>query len=252
MFQKRYKISIVNYLNTLPFVYGLKQSGIDQHIDISYDIPAVCAEKLLNKQVDIGLVPVAILAKMDEYHIITDFCIGSNGVVDSVKLFSMVPLHEIKEVVLDYQSRTSVTLVQILAKEFWKINPTFSKAEPGFEKSVEGSKAAVIIGDRTFGINNTFPYEYDLAEEWKKFTGLPFAFAAWTSHEVIEDQKFLEEFNNALAFGVENTLKALEAYKNDVDGFDPYDYLTQKISHKLDVPKKEAINKFLAYLKDLS
>ena len=84
MFHKRYKISIVNYLNTLPFVYGLKQSGIDQHIDISYDIPSVCAEKLLNKQVDIGLVPVAILAKMEEYHILTDFCIGSNGVVDSV------------------------------------------------------------------------------------------------------------------------------------------------------------------------
>ncbi|HEY1040940.1 MAG TPA: MqnA/MqnD/SBP family protein, partial [Bacteroidia bacterium] len=131
MFKKRYKISIVNYLNTLPFVYGLKESGIDKHIDISYDIPAVCAEKLLTKQVDVGLVPVAVLAKMPEYHIITDFCIGSNGVVDSVKLFSMVPLEEIKEIVLDYQSRTSVALVQLLAKELWNISPQFTKAQPG-------------------------------------------------------------------------------------------------------------------------
>lgn len=248
MFKKRYKISIVNYLNTLPFVYGLKESGIDKHIDISYDIPAVCAEKLLTKQVDVGLVPVAVLAKMPEYHIITDFCIGSNGVVDSVKLFSMVPLEEIKEIVLDYQSRTSVALVQLLAKELWNISPQFTKAQPGFEKNVKDNKAAVIIGDRTFAINNTFPHEYDLAVEWKKLTGLPFAFAAWTSHSEINDPEFLESFNNALAMGVANTGKSLEGYQNTIESFDPYNYLTQKISHQLDQPKREAINRFLSFL----
>lgn len=248
MFQKRYKVSIVNYLNTLPFVYGLKKSGIDKHIDISYDIPAVCAEKLLNKQVDIGLVPVAILSKMPEYHILTDFCIGSNGVVDSVKLFSAVPLNEIKEILLDYQSRTSVTLVQILAKELWKINAVFLPAMEGFENKVNGSTAAVIIGDRTFAINNTFPFEYDLASEWKKLTGLPFAFATWTSSTPIKDEAFLYEFNEALAFGVEHTEEALSGYANTVIGFDALDYLSEKISHSLDQPKREAIQKFLSYI----
>ncbi|MCD6065280.1 MAG: hypothetical protein K0S33_106 [Bacteroidetes bacterium] len=251
MYQKRYKISIVNYLNTLPFVYGLRESGIDQQLDISYDIPAVCAEKLLSKQVDIGLVPVAILAKMPEYHILTDFCIGSNGLVDSVKLFSQVPLNEITEVVLDYQSRTSVALAQLLAREFWKISPAFVHAAAGFEKDINGSRAAVIIGDRTFAINNTYPYEYDLAAEWKKMTGLPFAFATWTSHSAIEDPSFLKDFNAALAFGVANTPEALKNYVNPVAGFDPYDYLVNKISHQLDAPKMQAVKKFLDFLHNL-
>jgi chorismate dehydratase len=251
MYQKRYKISIVNYLNTLPFVYGLKHSGIDQKLDISYDIPAVCAEKLLTKQVDIGLVPVAILAKMPEYHIITDFCIGSNGQVDSVKLFSQVPLNEITEVLLDYQSRTSVALAQLLAKEFWKITPVFTPAQAGFENRISGTRAAVIIGDRTFPINNTYPYEYDLATEWKKLTGLSFAFAAWTSHSPIDDPEFLKDFNEGLAFGVGHTPEALEQYTNPVPGFDPYDYLVHKISYQLDGPKRQAITKFLDFLRKL-
>lgn len=248
MFQKRYKVSIVNYLNTLPFVYGLKESGIEKHIDISYDIPAVCAEKLLSGQVDIGLVPVAILTKMPEYHILTDFCIGSNGVVDSVKLFSQVPLNEIKEILLDYQSRTSVTLVQILAKELWKINPVFLPAMEGFEQKVNGTTAAVIIGDRTFSINNSFPFEYDLATEWKKLTGLPFAFATWTSASPIKDAIFLKEFNAALAYGVDHTKEALTNYTNNINAFDALDYLSEKISHSLDQPKRDAIKKFLSFI----
>lgn len=249
MYQQEYKISIVNYLNTLPFVYGIKQSGIDKQTQISYDIPAVCAEKLLTKQVDIGLVPVAVLAKMPEYHIITDFCIGSNGKVDSVKLFSYVPLDEITEITLDYQSRTSVALAQILAKELWYIQPAYKPAQAGFENKIESTKAAVIIGDRTFGINNTFPYEYDLAEEWKKLTGLPFAFAVWASHTKIEDQQFLNDFNAALSFGVNHITESLKDYRNPIQNFDPYDYLTDKISHQLDAPKMQAISKFLSFLR---
>ncbi|HEY1040969.1 MAG TPA: MqnA/MqnD/SBP family protein, partial [Bacteroidia bacterium] len=103
-------------------------------------------------------------------------------------------------------------------------------------------------GDRTFAINNTFPHEYDLAVEWKKLTGLPFAFAAWTSHSEINDPEFLESFNNALAMGVANTGKSLEGYQNTIESFDPYNYLTQKISHQLDQPKREAINRFLSFL----
>jgi chorismate dehydratase len=248
MFQKRYKISIVSYLNTLPFVYGLKQSGIDKYIDVSYDIPAVCADKLLNKQVDIGLVPVATLTKMQSYHLVTDFCIGSNGVVDSVKLFSKVPLTEIKHILLDYQSRTSVALVQLLAKELWKISPTFIAASEGFEGNINGATAAVIIGDRTFSINNTFPFEYDLASEWKKLTALPFAFATWTSNDKIADESFLVAFNKALSFGVNHVAEALEGYHNPIKNFDPYDYLTNKISYNLDASKLNAIQQFLGYI----
>ena len=177
----KYSICIVNYLNTKPFLYGLEKSGLTKVIDLQKDIPSVCAEKLINGVVDIGLVPAAALPKLDNYQILTDYCIGAVGKVDSVKLFSNVPLNEIKNILLDYQSQTSVNLVQILCSEFWKINPLFINTTIGFENSIKDNDAAVIIGDRTFIIQNTYPFEYDLAQEWQKFTGLPFVFAVWAS-----------------------------------------------------------------------
>ena len=157
------KISIVNYTNTLPFKWALKRSDIIKKIDLQEDIPSICAQKLKFKQVDLALIPVALLAELDNYFIETDFCIGANGKVDSVKLYSEVPLNEIKNVILDYQSKSSITLTKVLFKFFWKLTVSYSDAKPGFENEIKDANAAVVIGDRTFSLNGKYKYEYDLA-----------------------------------------------------------------------------------------
>ncbi|MCZ8286293.1 MAG: menaquinone biosynthesis protein, partial [Bacteroidia bacterium] len=183
-----YSLSIVNYYNTTPFVYGLKHHPLKTATDIEYDIPSSCAQKLKQQRVDIGLVPVAIIPELESYHIITDYCIGANGKVDSVKLFSHKPLEELTHIMLDYQSKTSITLVQVLNRHFWKKEITFIPAEEGFEQKIGGTTGAVIIGDRTFGLTTAeHPYHYDLADEWKTHTGLPFVFAAWVSNKPIDE-----------------------------------------------------------------
>src|ERR1043165_5988838 len=108
------RVSAVNYLNSKPFIFGLQNSDIINEIDLQLDIPSVCADKLEENKVDIGLVPVAILPELEEHHIISDYCIGADGEVSSVLLLSDVPLDEIKSIHLDYQSRTSVMLAQVL------------------------------------------------------------------------------------------------------------------------------------------
>lgn len=247
----RIKISIVNYFNTLPFRYGLKKSALINQIDLQEDIPSICAQKLKFKQVEIGLVPVALLPELDNYKIITDYCIGANGKVDSVKLYSEVPLNEIKTVTLDYQSRSSIMLTQVLNKFFWKQNFVYKDAKPGYEQNIKGSDAAVVIGDRTFGLNGKFKYEFDLAEEWKKMTGLPFVFAAWVATSEV-NEKFIEEFNSALAFGIINTTEAIkESAKKYPLNFDAVDYLKNKISFDLDARKKEALELFLKHMGQL-
>ena len=208
MSAEKTKISIVNYTNTLPFKWALKRSKLINQIDLQEDIPIICAQKLKYGQVDLALVPVALLPELDTYFIESDFCIGANGKVDSVKLYSGVPLEEIRTVTLDYQSKTSITLTKILFKFFWKTEVTFLDAKPGFENGVEGSNAIVVIGDRTFNMNGNFAYEFDLAEEWKKLCGLPFVFAAWVSVEKLSSE-FLMNFNSALKYGVENILEAV-------------------------------------------
>ncbi|HNF48735.1 MAG TPA: hypothetical protein PLF48_05095, partial [Chitinophagales bacterium] len=112
-----YKLSAVSYLNTKPFLYGLEHAAIADETEISLDPPAVTAEKLIHNEVDIALIPVAVLPLLKQPKIISPFCIGSNGKVATVCLFSDVPLEEIETILLDYQSRTSVQLVQILCRE---------------------------------------------------------------------------------------------------------------------------------------
>lgn len=242
------KISIVSYSNTLPFLYGLRQSDLINDIDLQLDIPSKCAEKLLTNQVDIGLVPVAILPQLPEYYILSDFCIGANKKVNSVILVSDVPLEEIDTILLDYQSKTSINLVQVLAKEYWKISPKFKHATVGFENNINGKTAAVIIGDRTFNLSKPYQYIYDLAEEWYKFTGLPFAFACWVANKPISPE-FVGKLNQALAFGVNHIQEAIKLSNNNGITFDQLqNYLTNDISYELTNDKRKSIQLFLDYL----
>jgi len=245
MIKEKYNVSIVNYLNTLPFVYGINNSGLLTKINLEFDIPAVCADKVIYNKVDIGLIPVAALTQLDNYHILTNYCIGSSGSVDSVKLFSEQPLEKINTILLDYQSRTSVKLVQVLCKELWKIKPNFQNAEIGFENNIKDYTAAVVIGDRTFSMKGKYAFEYDLSSEWRKLTGLPFAFAVWVSKEKIEDRAFLKEFDAALKFGVQHIADSLSNHHSEIENFDAFDYLNNKISYPLDSEKLRAIDLFI-------
>jgi chorismate dehydratase len=241
------KVSIVSYLNSMPFLYGLEQSKlINSQFTLSSDNPAECARKLLNNEIDIGLVPVAVIPQLNESHIISDFCIGADGAVNSVMLYSNVPIKEIKKIYLDYQSRTSVQLVQLLAREYWKINPEFLPAFIGFEDLISDNSAAVVIGDRTFSLNNKFPYVIDLPEEWKKMTGLPFVFACWIANKKLPES-FLQEFNKALKFGVYHVeqsishYKLMEKYPTNVK-----EYLTHYIKYNLGDAQLNALKVFLS------
>ncbi len=116
----KYAVSAVSYINTKPFLHGLELSSVRNKILLTQETPAQCAQKLLSNEIDIGLVPVAVIPLLKNPQIVSPFCIGSNGVVKTVCLFSEVPLEEINTIYLDYQSRTSVLLVQLLMKEYWK------------------------------------------------------------------------------------------------------------------------------------
>src|ERR1035437_2307974 len=160
------RISAVSYVNSKPFIYGIQHGGFLKDYSLSLDIPSVCAKKLRTNQVDIGLAPVAIIPELKNYFILPDFCIGANGPVMTVMLYSEVPLKEIKNIFLDYQSRTSIMIVRILAKYFWKISPNWTQATIGYEANINGPTAGVIIGDRNFSLSGKFKYVYDLSEEW--------------------------------------------------------------------------------------
>ena len=244
---KKVRISAVSFLNTKPFIYGIDHHPVKDKCIIDLDIPSVCAQKLLDNKVDIGLVPVAVIPYLQDPYIITDYCIGAVGAVSSVVLYSDVPLNEIRSVYLDHHSRTSVALTRVLAAEYWKIQPEWIPATPGYEEHIRDNTAGVIIGDRTFGIGNRFRYSWDLSHEWMKFTGLPFVFACWVANKPLPGN-FTDELNEALGWGVERRLVVAGMLQQNYPGVDVRDYLGEKISYNLDAAKRKGLQLFLGYL----
>lgn len=243
------KIAAVSYLNTKPFLYGLENSSIKDQIDLQTFIPSVCAQKLINGDVDLGLIPVAAISQLNNYSIISDYCIGAVGAVNSVLILSDVPIENITSLYLDYQSRTSVVLAHVLLKHYWKKEVQLIASTIGYEKDINGTTAGVVIGDRALALKEKFKYVYDLADYWYRFTKLPFVFACWVANKNL-DGAFIEEFNSACKYGIEN-IDALTAQLKLENHFYPEtkNYLTHYISYTFDTEKKKGLALFQEYLK---
>ncbi|WET67415.1 menaquinone biosynthesis protein [Sphingobacterium sp.] len=237
------RVSAVSYTNTYPFLNGIRKSKVMEQIDLSVDYPSACAQKVIDDQADIGIIPTAALLSLPEYYINTDFCIGTEGAVDSVFIFANKPIDKVKTLRLDKQSRTSNGLARVLIKNYWK-----KDVELITDESIEPD-AYVLIGDRTFGKKNAVPYVYDLGEEWFNFTGLPFAFALWVSNKKLPDS-FVKQFNEALAYGVEHATDVIAGLP-EFEDFDYTKYLTQHLNFHLTDKKREAVQLYLRYLKEL-
>jgi len=239
------RVSCVSFLNSLPFVYGLQNHPVSENIELSLDTPSESAFKLREGIVDIGLIPVAAIGEIKNSQSITNWCISADGPVKSVTLLSHVPLSEITNIILDEQSMTSNLLVQILAEFHWKIKVDFLQPHSTFVNEIKGQTAAVIIGDRSLKLQKDFKFVYDLAGEWKTFTGLPFVFARWVSNRSLEN-KFIEQFNAALEFGVsriDTIISGLEKNNSAFPGIESY--LNNHLSYNFNADKQKGMDQFL-------
>lgn len=247
------RISAVKYANTYPFIYGLTESGFDKKVTLETDHPSECAAKLISRKVDIGLIPVASLPLLKEYHIISEYCIGANGNVRTVMLLSNCPFNNIDTVFLDYRSRSSVNLTKVLARNFWNSEFRWMNTSKGFDfRNIGRNQAVVLIGDQCFEYEKSFSHRIDLALEWRNFTGLPFVFACWTANKILE-KEFIDEFNKALSLGVKNIDAVVQKYGDAgvISGNDLRVYLKENIDYDLNDDKKKALKLFLELMGEL-
>lgn len=242
------KVTAVSYLNTKPLLYGIFKSDIESQIDLQLDIPSVCAERLLSGEAELGLVPVAIIPFLEDAHIVSDYCIGTNGAVKTVCIYGEVPIEKMDAIYLDFHSRTSVELTSYLLEKHWRLSPKLLHSQEGYIEQIGEKIGGLVIGDRTIGLEAQFPYVYDLGSEWKKHTGLPFVFAAWVSNKKLPES-FLRSFNQALKAGIEHIPQLINLMPMSSNNFDLKDYFTNHISYELDAPKRKALHLFLEYLR---
>lgn len=239
------KVAVVSYLNTRPLVRGFESGVMDSLMSLTDAYPSRLASMLIDDEVDMALIPVAMIPSVPQAEIVSDFCIATDGEVASVCIFSACPIQEIEELVLDYQSRSSVALTRILLEQFWKISPVLIDAKPGFEDEVAGKRAALIIGDRALEKRNQYPFIYDLGEAWKEMTGLPFVFAVWVANKKLPAD-FLTQFNHA----IENGFTELEEVIKGIDypHYDIRTYYTQNILYKLNDDMRKGMDLFLSLI----
>lgn len=246
---KKIKVGAVSYKNTKPLLYGIKLSGLMDKIELVEDYPANIAAMLLNDEIDVGLVPVAIIPRLKEAHIVTNYCIGAVQEVASVCLFSEVEMDKVEKVLLDYQSRTSVNLCKVLLKHYWKIEVEIVDGGKDFRNEIKGTTAGVVIGDRALEQLKISTYVYDLAKTWIDFTGLPFVFAAWVANKKL-DEDFIDAFNMANGYGLKHIDEVVA--ENPFDVYDLKKYYTQNISYELTAEKRKGLELFLKYLNELN
>ncbi|MCX7862185.1 MAG: hypothetical protein N2449_04260 [Bacteroidales bacterium] len=238
------KIVAVSYVNTLPFIYGITQSGMlnSKEYELIRLYPSLCTNAYYEKNADIILIPSGSFAQYPQNDIITSFCIAGYKHVQSVLLVAQKPIDQLKAIWLDYQSTTSVKLLQLLLLNHWKISPTLLSASEGFEQNIYHDTGGLIIGDRALELSSYFEYVYDLSYEWWKYTQLPFVFAYWVKTKDI-DMEFLNRFEQALKWGVEHKHQSLALHSTFIPPY-YYTYLDSYIQFELNNINKLGLIKF--------
>jgi chorismate dehydratase len=260
----KHRISVVQYLNSIPLAWGLLQGAQRESFETVLNTPAECADLLSRGDVDIGLIPSIEYQRIKGTRIIPGPVVAATHRVRSVLLISLLPLWKVKTVAFDKTSRTSAVLASIVFREFYHTSPDFRPSEPELANMLAQSDAALLIGDRAlkFMEENERPdadhqkpllrlgaeplQVFDLAERWRFLTGLPFVFAFWAVREGVKDQTIVDTLKKSRDFGIVNIPVIAERYTGPTGIKKEYieEYLSRNMHYYMDRSCIDALDLF--------
>jgi chorismate dehydratase len=239
------RLSVVQYLNTVPLIWGMLHGEQRGKFELQLTVPSGCADAIAHHHADVGIVPSIEYQRLEGVEILPGMSIASKGEVKSVLLLSKMPLAEVQTVALDESSRTSAALVRILLQKFYARRVTFSPAAPDPAEMLKRADAALLIGDPALAYSGSAEI-YDLAREWRKFTGLPFVFAVWMGHSRANLSRYRADFAASLDFGRAHIddIAAEYALKLGMTPDAVKVYLTRNIDYSLDEENRQGLKLF--------
>ena len=242
----RLRLSVVQYLNTVPLIWGMLHGEQQNKFELELTVPSGCADTVGRREADVGIVPSIEYQRLDGVEILPGLSIASKRQVRSVLLLSKMPLAEVQSVALDSSSRTSATLVRILLQTFYRRQVSFTLAAPEPEVMLKHADAALLIGDPALTYAGSAAHVYDLAAEWRKFTGLPFVFALWVGHADVNLSQYVADFAASLAFGLAHLddIAAEFAPRLGITTEAVKVYLTENIDYSLDEENRAGLRLF--------
>jgi len=247
------KVSVVQYLNTVPLVWGMLRGEQQGRYDISFTTPALCADALRQRKVDVGIIPSIEYQRLDKAQIIAGISIASKDAVKSVLLISKVPMAKIQTVAVDNSSRTSAALLRLMMRKFYSRFINATPSPPKIEDMLKRADAALLIGDPALTFKGPVAEVYDLGAEWKKFTGLPFVYALWVGYEDARLGRFRKDFEASRDFGLAH-IDDITAENAPVLNMDPQAvkvYLTGNIDYSLDEDNRKGLRLFYKLTREL-
>jgi chorismate dehydratase len=244
--RRQQRFGAVQYLNTKPLVHGLAAG-----IDLAFDLPSRLADRLTAGQLDVALIPVVELFRHPEHRLVSDACIGCRGAVMSVKLLFRVAPQRVASLALDEGSRTSAVLAQVLLAERHGVRPRVESLPIGSQASETSADAVLLIGDRALAdatAGGSFQEVWDLGDQWCRWTGLPFVFAAWAARPGVAAERFAGRLEAARDSGLANlaAIAAAEAAPHGLTVPQCLSYLRDNLHYHLGVHEQEALRAFRA------
>ncbi len=219
--ETRPRVGHIQFLNCMPFYWGLVNSGALLDLDLFKDTPDRLSEALVAGELDLGPISlVEYLRHADELVVLPDLAVGSDGPVLSVVLSTQVPLGEIRSVALGSTSRTSVLLARMMLEDRFGVRPRYVTMPPDVPMMLREADAAVTIGDVALRAYYEFeqggpgdrPEVVDLGAAWRDWTGLPMVFAIWAARRSFAQAHpgLVKEVHSALRGGIELALAEVE------------------------------------------
>ena len=264
-------ISIVQFLNTAPLVWGFTNGPLQGRYDLSFTVPSLCAEALRAGNADIAIIPAVEYQRIDGLVIAPEMAIAAKGEVRSILVLAKKPIESARTIALDTDSRSSVALTRLLCRGLWGIAPTFIDAAPDPAAMLAQADAALLIGDpalsvrlkvdalaaarssgaRTAGNDKECCggepgepliqgvdslYVYDVAEQWRKMTGKPCVLAVWAARREALAPEVLADFQASKQYGLSHIDEIAEDAALSLDMPPRYlgTYLRENIDFSLD------------------
>jgi predicted solute-binding protein len=235
----RVRISIVEYLNTAPLVWGFTEGPLAGKYELSFTVPSECAEALRRGDADIAIIPAIEYQRIEGLVVLPDMAVAASGEVRSILVVSKTPIERARRIALDKSSRSSAALVRLLAAEHWHIQPEFLEAAPEASAMLADADAALVIGDPALriavkmdnlaskspqpgaccqGDEEQLPvpgypavFVYDVAYQWREMTGKACVLAIWAGRRERITPEVVADFQESKQYGLNRIEDIAEA-----------------------------------------
>jgi chorismate dehydratase len=257
------RIAAIGFLNPAPLMWDFEHPPLNQMLKARYSIkwmlPSECADQLASGAADIGLVPIATLATTPGLRILPGCTIASKNQVRSLLLVRRAnrPLNSLRSVAADTASRTTLAYTRILFQKWGNPKIPFMPMAADLDAMLGHADAAIVIGDpallaleeqanREERTGEKLVY-HDLADEWKKLTGLPFVSAVWAAaNPTVWAEDIAEDFIRSRDHGLRNISTLVDEWsrKLPLSKETIESYLTTNINYILDEECVEGMRGF--------